>query len=126
MEVFIKVSALAVVGVVIISVLRRTLPEMSVVASIALMCAAVAGAAGILFETAEFIETLADWANLESEIVLPIIKTLGISIVARIAADVCRESGVFSAASVVELLGGAVAISFAVPLIFGLLGQITS
>lgn len=126
MEVFVKVSALAVLGVVIIVTLRRTLPEMSLVVSVSLICTLVMCAAGVLAEMGAFIEKLAGWANIETELAEPLVRTLGISIIARLASDMCRESGVIAAASVVEILGGAVAVSLAAPLIFGLLGQITS
>lgn len=126
MEVVIKVSAIAVLGAIIILSLRRTVPELSVTVSIALLGALVFGAAGALGRVVALIYELSKWARIDSELVEPLVKTLGISIVARLASDMCRESGVHSAASYVELVGGAVAVSFSIPLMFGLLGQITS
>ena len=125
MEVVIKVSALAVFGAIIIVSLRRTVPELSVTASVALLAVLVLGAAGALGRVVTLIYDLAAWASIDDKLVEPIVKTLGISIVSRLAADMCRESGVQSAASYVELVGGAVAVSFAIPLMFGLLSQIT-
>lgn len=125
MEVLIKVSALAVFGAIIIVSLRRTVPELSVTASVALLAVLVLGAAGALGRVVTLIYDLAAWASIDDKLVEPIVKTLGISIVSRLASDMCRESGVQSAASYVELVGGAVAVSFAIPLMFGLLSQIT-
>ncbi len=126
MEIVIKVSAIAVLGAIIVVSLRKTVPELSVTVSIALIGALVFGAAGALGRVVALIYELAKWARIDAELVEPLVKTLGISIVARLASDMCRESGVQSAASYVELVGGAVAVSFAIPLMFGLLGQITS
>ncbi|MBR3848811.1 MAG: hypothetical protein IKM21_05930 [Oscillospiraceae bacterium] len=125
MEVVIKVSALAVFGAIIIVSLRRTVPELSVTASVALLAVLVLGAVGALGRVVTLIYDLAAWASIDDKLVEPIVKTLGISIVSRLASDMCRESGVQSAASYVELVGGAVAVSFAIPLMFGLLSQIT-
>ena len=126
MEVVIKVSALAVLGAIIIVSLRRTLPEMSIIVSVSLVAVLVFGAAGAIGKVISLIYELAEWANIERELVEPLVKTLGISIVARLSSDMCRESGVVAVASYIELLGGAVAISFSIPLMFGLLGQIAA
>lgn len=126
MELVIKISALAIIGAIIIVSLRRTVPELSVTVSIALLGALVFGAAGAIERVVALIFELAGWARLEDELIEPLVKTLGISIVSRLASDMCKESGLQSAASYVELAGGAVAVSFAIPLMFGLLGQITS
>ena len=126
MEVVIKGSALAVLGAIIIVSLRRTLPEMSIIVSVSLVAVLVFGAAGAIGKVISLIYELAEWANIERELVEPLVKTLGISIVARLSSDMCRESGVVAVASYIELLGGAVAISFSIPLMFGLLGQIAA
>ena len=126
MEIVIKVSALAVLGAIIIVALRRTLPEMSIIVSVSLVAVLVFGAAGAIGKVISFIYELAEWASIGRELVEPLVKTLGISIVSRLASDMCRESGVTAVASYIELLGGAVAVSLAMPLMFGLLGQIST
>ncbi len=125
MEVVIKVSVLAILGAIAIVALRRTLPEMSVVLSVALISALVFSTAGAVLKVVTLIFELSDWAGIDRELVEPLVKTLGISIVARLASEMCRESGVAAASSYIELVGGGVAISFAIPLVFGLLGQIS-
>ena len=125
MEVVIKVSVLAMLGAIAIGALRRSLPEMSVVLSITLVSALVFSTAGAILKVITLIFELSDWAGIERDLVEPLVKTLGISIVARLASDMCRESGVSAASSYIELVGGGVAISFSIPLVFGLLGQIS-
>ena len=126
MEVVIKVSALAVLGTIIIVLLRRTLPEMSVIMSVALTVVLIICTVGAISRVVSLIYELATWASIDRELVEPLVKTLGISITSRLASDMCKESGVLSVASYIELLGGAVAISLAAPLMFGILGQITT
>ena len=126
MEIILKLSALAILGATVVSLLRRTLPEMSVVASLATLGVLVTVAAGAVLHVMELISELSAFAGLSESLIKPIIKVLGISIVTKLAADLVKESGILSAATYIELVGGAVAISFATPLIFSLLGQITS
>ncbi len=126
MEVVLKVCALSIVGAITVVLLRRTLTEMSVAASLVLLGALVFCAAGAIGRVIELVFELAEYAGLSENLLTPLIKALGISIITKLSSDLCRESGVVSAASYIELLGGAVAISFAIPLMFGLLGQITS
>ncbi len=125
MEVIMKLSAIAVFGAIAIVALRRTLPEMSVILSVTLVAALVFSAAGVILKVVTFVFELADFAGIEREMTEPLIKTLGISIVVKLASEMCRESGVAAAATYIELVGGGVAISFAIPLVFGLLGQIS-
>lgn len=126
MEIVIKVSALAVIGAISVVLFRRTLPEMSVIMSVSLIVVLILCACGAISRAVSLIYELAAWASIERELVEPLVKTLGISIVSRLSSDMCKESGVLAVASYIELLGGAVAISFAAPLMFGILGQITT
>lgn len=125
MEVLLKVFAVAFFGVLISGVLRKTLPEMSSVLSVVIILAMVFVASGVLGAVIKFIYELADRAGIESELLRPLIKCVGISIVTRIGCDVCRDGGVSSAASYIELVGGAAAVLVAAPLMMTLLSAIS-
>ncbi len=123
MESLLKVCAIALVGACAVSGLRKSLPEMSVAATLATLVALVFTAAGVIGTVIKFVYELAGSAGISDELIRPLIKTVGVSIVTKLACDVCRESGIISAASYIELVGGAVAISFSVPLMMSVLGQ---
>lgn len=125
MDVLLKVCAIALVGVLATTVLRRSVPEISVAATAALILAMVFAASGVLGVVIEFIYELAGNAGIDDELLRPLIKCVGVSIVTRLGCDVCRDSGVSSAASYIELVGGAVAVMIAAPLMLTVLRQIT-
>lgn len=125
MDSLIKVCVIAGIGVFAVSGIRRSLPEMSHAAMLATLLALVFVAAGTIGTVIAFIYELADNAGIGDDLIRPLIKCLGVSIVTKLACDVCRDGGISSAASYIELVGGAVAISIAAPLMMTVLGQIT-
>ena len=125
MEVLLKVCALALIGVFSVGALRRTMPEMSVAATVATQLVLIFAASGIIGNVIEFIYDMTSRVGVSDELISPLIKTVGVSIVAKISCDMCRENGLISAASYIEIVGGAVAISFSMPLMLSVLSQIT-
>lgn len=123
MELILKVCAVVAVGSIAVLLLKRTLPEMSQTAELTLLIVLVASTAGVLGRVIEVIFELGNISGLSREFILPLVKAVGISIVTKLSCDVCREGGMLSAATYVEILGGAVAVSLSAPLIFGLLGK---
>lgn len=123
-DVFLKVCALAGIGAFSVVLLRKYLPEMSVAVNVALVAVLAFLAGGCIKEVIDFVYRLADGAGIEIELIRPLIKTLGISITAKMAGDICRDCGVSAAASYTELVGGAVAVLTAIPLVTALLRQI--
>lgn len=124
MELMLKVCAVVAVGSIAVLLLKRTLPEMSQIAEIALLVSLVVSSAGVLSRVVALLFELGNISGLSRELITPLIKTVGISIVTKLSCDVCRESGILSAATYVELLGGAVAVSFSAPLVFSILEKI--
>lgn len=125
-EVIVKVCGVAVVGGVVVALMRKNLPEFAAATNIAFILALVAVSAGVLSFALEFIYNLAEIACVDDALILPLIKILGISLVTKIAGDVCRDGGVCAAASYIELVGGAVAVSMVAPLVSLLLSEITA
>ena len=82
-------------------------------------------ALGAIERVISFIFVLSENAGLDKELTTPLVKVLGISIVTKLATDVCRQAGVLAVASCIELLGGCIAIVLAFPLMMSLLSQIT-
>ena len=126
MELLLKLCAIAGVGAVMVPLLRKTVPEMSVVATVATLLALVFVATGAIGAVVAFIYELSQKAGIREELLRPLVKCVGISIVARLACDICREAGIAAAATYIELVGGAVAVLIVAPLMMTLLGQITS
>ncbi len=125
MEIIIKVCAVAIFGSVAVLAVRRILPEMALSVSIVLLVFVFIFALGAVEKVLSFVFVLSENAGINKELTSPLVKVLGISIITKLATDVCREAGVLAAASCIELLGGCVAIALAFPLMMSLLSQIT-
>ena len=123
MEELLKLCSISFVGVTVVSLLKKNLPEMSVVASVSVLLAVSAFSYGILQQFFDFMTDIASRVHISEALFLPLIKTTGISIISKIACDMCREGGLISVASYIEMISGAIAISFSFPLIERLLSQ---
>ena len=115
----IKAAVLALVLCVFTLVLKRDQPSFAFLASSCGAACLLALAIGQLQPLAEWLHTLAGF-GLGTNAAC-ILRVLGIAIVAQLAADLCRESGLAAAASAVELCGRMLALLQALPLVQALL-----
>ncbi|MBQ2839986.1 MAG: hypothetical protein IJE70_01415 [Oscillospiraceae bacterium] len=125
MEIVLKVCAIAVVGALSVTVLKRSLSEMAVAATVTTLIVIVLTSAGLIGTVIKLVYELAGRAGISSELLQPLIKCVGISIVTKLGCDVCRDGGVSSAATYIEFVGGAAAIVIAAPLMMTVLDMIT-
>ncbi len=124
MEVLLKLCSISFVGVTVVSLLKKNLPEMSVAASVTVLIVVSALSYGVMQYFFEYIKDIASEVHISDVFLLPLIKTTGISIISKIACDMCREGGLLSVASYIEVISGAIALSFSFPLIGHLLNQL--
>ena len=73
----------------------------------------------------ELMDKLVEAGGLSGQVVEPVIKTAGIAIVTRLAADFCREAQEGGLASAVELAGTALALVTVLPLMSAVLDMLT-
>ncbi|MEG2571228.1 MAG: SpoIIIAC/SpoIIIAD family protein, partial [Clostridia bacterium] len=106
MDMLIKICAIAIVSVIAALILRKNAPELSLTLTIAAGILIFMTASGALKTTVSFVRTLATMAGIAPAVLAPLLKTVGIAILTKIAADVCRDAGIGSLASYVELAGG--------------------
>ena len=109
METMVRIAAVGLTAAVLGAVLRRATPEL------ALLLAAAAGV-WILCQTLEglgavaaMMEELAAVCGLSDELLEPVAKTVALSILTRLTAEICRSAGEPGVAAFVEL-GGTVAV----------------
>jgi len=121
-----KVAAVAVAGAVIGLVIMKSSPDMTLMLGLVLSLAAVFVAVDLITSVVEFIRDLAEAANVSPAVLAVVFKTVGVSIVTRIASDVCKDAGQSSVASGVELVGSLTALYVALPLFETVVGMIRS
>ncbi|MBR5479867.1 MAG: hypothetical protein IKU84_06775 [Clostridia bacterium] len=125
MDIFIKCIAVAVLTAVSATMLKRYLPEISTVILIVAAVFLFFLIGNVLAETIEFIKTLAEKANISDELISPVFKVTAISILSKIACDLCRDSGANTLITVIELCAGVVSTVLSIPLFNAVIGLVT-
>ncbi len=126
MEIVIKIAALTVIASVLSVVLKKDSPEISFMLIAAAVCIAIFCLSDILSEMIGFLLGVTEDAGVPAAIPAAMLKTAGIAVIARLAADMCKDSGQQAAATAVELAGGVSALYVALPLISAMFEMINS
>ena len=116
MDILIKVSAVAVAGVVVALVIKKNSPEMALLLTITLALIALFFAFTIVSTVTDYLKSLSDLAGISPAVLTVVIKTVGIGVLSKLTADVCRDAGQASVASGVEFTGAVTAVYVALPL----------
>ena len=126
MEIVIKIAALTVIASVLSVVLKKDSPEISFMLIAAAVCIAIFCLSDILSELIGFLRGVTEDAGVPAAVPAAMLKTAGIAVIARLAADMCKDSGQQAAATAVELAGGVSALYVALPLISAMFEMINS
>jgi len=117
MEVMARIAAAAVTAAVLGAVLRKNAPEFSLLLALgaglwmlSLTANALAGALALLKE-------LTGLTGVEEELLIPVVKTVAISLITRLTAEVCRGTGESGIAAFVETAGTVLALGVSLPMI---------
>ena len=73
-----------------------------------------------------FLGKLRNLAGLDTELMTPLLKTVGIGLLTQLAASVCTDAGESAIAKLIELCGGVLAIYLALPLLEAVIDLIQS
>lgn len=117
MEPMVKVAAVAITSVVLGAVLRRQMPELAVLLTICAGTWILAVTVQGLGAAAALMEELAELAGLTEELMGPLAKTVALSILTRLTAEICRSAGERGIAAFVETAGTVLALVVALPLV---------
>ena len=124
MEAYFKAVGVALVAIILILVLRRDGREIGQLLSV-LSCVLIAMVALSYFRPiADFIQTLKRIGNLNGDLVGILLKVVGISVTAEVAALICDDAGNSALGKTLQLLATAVILCLSIPLLNQLLGLI--
>lgn len=124
MAIAIKAVAVGVTGSILALLLRRSVPELSLMVSIAAGLAAAFLCIGITGELASAYGRLAEKSGVSSLLLRPVIKCVGIALVTELGAQLCKDASQGAAAAFVELCGSLCALYVALPLISSLVAVV--
>ena len=125
MELLLKIVAGALAAAVCAVVLRRNTSEFAVVLVLACGAWIICLLAQAVGQTVQALGRLAEAAKLEAQVVEPVIKVVGLSVVTRIGTEVCRSVGEGGLAAFVELAGTILSLAAAMPLVNSVLELVT-
>ena len=109
MDAMVRLAAAAVTAVVLSGVLKKTTPELALLLTLA---------AGIwMLAVVELMKELAGQAGVSEVLLEPVVKTVALSILTKLTAEICRSAGESGVAAFVETAGTVLALVVALPLV---------
>ena len=119
-----KIAAAAVAAALCAVVVRRQSPEIALALGVGACALIVLSCSGALESAVELADKLAQAGGLSAQVVEPVMKTAGIAIVTRLAAEFCKDAKEGGLASAVELAGTVLALSATLPLMTAVLDML--
>ena len=113
----VRIAAAAVTAALCAVVVRRQSPEIALVLGAGGCALVILYCSGALNSVMELADKLVQAGGLSPQVVEPVMKTAGIAIVSRLAADFCKDAQEGGLASAVELAGTALSLAAALPLV---------
>ena len=117
MEIMVRVAAVAVTAAVLGAVLRKSVPEFALLLALAAGLWMMALTTNALSGALAMLKELTGLTGVEEELLRPVAKTVAISLVSRLTAEVCRSVGESGVAAFVEIAGSVLALGVSLPMI---------
>ena len=117
METVYQTAAICIIAALAAAFLRRGTPELGLLLSLATAAAVLLALLAPLEEALAMLDGLLERTGLERALFAPLVRIVGISLAARLGADLCRDAGQGALASLVELSAALCALLAAAPLL---------
>ena len=122
MQVIMKITALCIVGALLILVLKRSNAELGLLLALAATVVVLLFLIEPIQEIMIFLDELAEHIGVPRSLFDPLYKTIGIAFIVKMGGGICRDTGESALASVVETAGAVCALLVALPLLQEVLG----
>ena len=124
MDILFKSAAILLTTSLLALLLRRTSPEIALLLSLSSIMATLLAACSLAQGFRDFLESVRMAFNGLELVVTPVFKCLAVSIVTRMASDLCKDASQGAASSVLEFLGTVCALGLSLPLLTSILKTI--
>ena len=115
MESVVRLAAAAVAAALCAVVVKQHAREVGAVLALAAGALLLGAALGAIEEVRALADELGELIGLSPAVLAPVLKTVGIAILTRIAAELCRDAGEGGIAAAAETAGAAAAVLAALP-----------
>lgn len=112
-----KIIAICLVGAVLTLLLEKSHPELAILLALSVCAGLLLFGLSRLGTVLSALKQLAQAGGLSSDLLQPLVKTVGIALVTRTGAELCRDAKQGAMASVVEMAGAFCAIIVSLPLL---------
>lgn len=124
MESIMQIAAIAVTAALCATVVKKQSPEIGAVLALMTGVLILLLSYPAIKSIKELMESLSETAGLAPAILTPVIKTVGIGIITKVAAELCRDAKESGVASFLETAGAALALVVCIPLVEAVLSMI--
>ena len=121
----VKIAAIAVAAELCSVVVKKNVAELGMVLALCAGAIILSCSLGALEGVKELMDTLADTAGLSPAVLAPVVKTVGIAVLTRVSAELCRDAKEGGIAAFVETAGAAAALFVSLPLLKTVLSMVT-
>ena len=117
METLVRVGVIGVVAVILAAVLKKSSKELAILLTLAACAIMAVMGMQLLDPILSFFAKLRGFAGLDSELLTPVLKTIGIGLLSQLCANVCSDAGETAVAKLVELCAAVLSIYVCLPLL---------
>ena len=125
MDTVLQTAALCVLAAMLTLVLKKGSPEIGILMTLAAAASVFLVLAGQLSRLLDFFRETAAAGGLRQELLEPLYKTIGISLVVKFGGNLCRDAGESALAAVIETAGSVSALLVSLPLMQMVLSTLT-
>ena len=112
-----KIIAICLIGAVLTLLLEKSHPELAILLALSVCAGLLLFGLSRLGTVLSALKQLAQAGGLSSDLLQPLVKTVGIALVTRTGVELCRDAKQGAMASVVEMAGAFCAIIVSLPLL---------
>ena len=124
MVIFLKCSSVAIFSSLICVLLKKQSPEFSLLISICVSVLVICSCAELINEIKKLLDFTLDMLGSSGTLISPLLKCMGLGVISKLSADVCREASQASVASALEYIGTLCAAVVCLPIISSMLKMI--
>ncbi len=124
MEILLKSSAVLVSASLLAILLRKTSPETALLLSLTAITVTLTAACRLAQGFVDYLDTVRHAFDGLELIMSSVLKCLAISIITRIASDLCKDASQSAAASALEFIGTVCALGLSMPLLTSIIKTI--
>ena len=116
-----RIVGIGIIAVILSLILKSYRPEMAALVSVSAVAVLFLTVSPYLKSVLSMFVDLSEQTGIEMQYVIIVVKIIGISYIAQIGADICRDAGETAIGTKVELGGKIVITAYSMPIVYKLL-----